>query len=80
MDGAAAIHALRRIDPGIPIILMSGLPPAMDSPEVAGLRIQGVIGKPFVSEELLILIREVIDRGYRDAEPVGDRSAGISAK
>jgi PAS domain S-box-containing protein len=80
MDGAAAIHALRRIDPGIPIILMSGLPPAMDSPEVAGLRIQGVIGKPFVSEELLILIREVIDRGYRDAEPVGDRSAdGIAA-
>jgi PAS domain S-box-containing protein len=61
MDGAASIQALRRIDADIPIILMSGLPPSMDAPEVAGLGIQGIIGKPFKSEELLLLIREIID-------------------
>jgi PAS domain S-box-containing protein len=69
MDGAAAIQALRRIDPKIPIILMSGLPPAMDSPEVAGLGLQGIIGKPFKSEDLLILIREVIDGAGRNVTP-----------
>ncbi|MGA2639281.1 MAG: PAS domain S-box protein [Spirochaetia bacterium] len=67
MDGAAAIQALRRIDPGVPVILMSGLPSSMESPEVAGLGIQGVIGKPFKSEDLLLLIREVIDRASSNA-------------
>jgi two-component system cell cycle sensor histidine kinase/response regulator CckA len=69
MDGAAAIQALRKIDAGIPVILMSGLPPAMDSPEVVGLGIQGIIGKPFKSEDLLILIREVIDAAPRRVSP-----------
>ena len=65
MDGPTAVLALRRIDPGIPVILMSGLPPSKGSPEVAGLDLQGIVGKPFNSEELLMLIREVLDHAHR---------------
>ncbi len=61
MGGAAAVNALRKIDPGIPVILMSGLPPAKESPAVTELGVDGVIGKPFRAEELLGLVREVLD-------------------
>ena len=32
-----------------------------DSPEVARLGVQGIIGKPFKAEALLTLIRDVLD-------------------
>ena len=61
MSGAAMVAALRKKYGGIPVIMMSGLPPARDAPELARLGIQGVIGKPFKAEELLMLARDLLD-------------------
>jgi len=61
MNGAAMVAAFRRKLGSIPVIIMSGLPPARDSPELARLGIQGVIGKPFKAEELLMLVRDLLD-------------------
>jgi len=61
MGGASVVTALRKAHGKVPVIIMSGLPPASDSPEVARLDVQGIIGKPFKAEELLMLIRDVLD-------------------
>jgi PAS domain S-box-containing protein len=61
MGGAAVVTSLRKAFGKIPVIIMSGLPPAKESPEVARLGVQGIIGKPFKAEELLTLIRDVMD-------------------
>jgi two-component system cell cycle sensor histidine kinase/response regulator CckA len=61
MNGAAMVTALRRKYGGVPVIMMSGLPPARDAPELARLGVQGVIGKPFKAEELLTLVRDLLD-------------------
>lgn len=61
MGGAAAVEAVRRIDREVPVILMSGLPPPRNSPEAESLHIQGIIGKPFKAEDLLMLVRDVLD-------------------
>jgi PAS domain S-box-containing protein len=61
MGGAELVAALRRAHENLPVVIMSGLPPLRDSPEVVRLGVQGVIGKPFNAEELLSQIREVLD-------------------
>ena len=69
LSGPSAVEALRRLEPDIPAILMSGLPPAAGSPEVDRLGVQGIVSKPFRSEELLVLIHEVLD-ATRPPSPV----------
>ena len=61
LGGACVVSALREAHGNVPVIIMSGLPPAKDSPEVARLSVQGIIGKPFKAEDLLTLIRDVLD-------------------
>ena len=61
LGGAAVVSALRQTHGDVPVIIMSGLPPSKDSPEVARLGVQGIIGKPFRAEDLLTLIRDVLD-------------------
>ncbi len=61
MGGATVVSALRRIHVGVPVVIMSGLPPLKDSPEVVHLGVQGIIGKPFKAEELLMLVRDILD-------------------
>ncbi|HUI69978.1 MAG TPA: response regulator, partial [Spirochaetia bacterium] len=64
MGGASVVAALREAHGKVPVIIMSGLPPASDSPEVTRLDVQGIIGKPFQAEELLVLIRDVLDSAF----------------
>jgi two-component system cell cycle sensor histidine kinase/response regulator CckA len=69
MGGAAVVARLRTVFGRIPVIIMSGLPPALESPEVVRLGVQGIIGKPFKAEELLTLIRDVLDAVTARAAP-----------
>ncbi len=58
MDGAATVLALKRIDPAVKIIVVSGL-------EVSGVikaSVQGFLGKPYTAQTLLQLVREVLER------------------
>jgi len=57
VSGLSAVEVLRRLEPDLPVILMSGLPPAAGSLEVDRHGVQGIVSKPFRSEELLVLVR-----------------------
>ena len=56
MDCAAMIRALRRLNPNLPIIAASGLPPA----EINSLNVNAFLSKPFTAEKLLTTLAEVL--------------------
>jgi two-component system, cell cycle sensor histidine kinase and response regulator CckA len=60
MDGHASIRAIRRINPGIKIIAVSGLAEKDKLAKIADTRVQAFLPKPYTAERLLKTIREVI--------------------
>ncbi len=61
MDGAETMHELRRVSPLLPIIAMSGMTPDGMLAEATDAGLQRFISKPFATEQLLQVVREVID-------------------
>jgi two-component system, cell cycle sensor histidine kinase and response regulator CckA len=59
MDGAVTIRALRRIDPKMKIVAMSGLAQSSDSPLAADAT--AYVHKPFNAAILLTTSREVLE-------------------
>jgi len=57
MDGVELTRAVRRIAPGLPIIGMSGLPEKEGAASVPGAQTNSFLVKPFVSDQLLSLLR-----------------------
>ncbi len=55
MDGAATIRALRKLNPALPIIAASGLPPA----DADSLHVNAFLSKPYTAEKLLTTIAEI---------------------
>ena len=64
MDGLMLIAALRRIDPGVKIIAVSGLNNNSHAANTAGKGGGHFLTKPYTAEELLVLLRKVIDGGH----------------
>ena len=60
MDGAATITALRKISPGIKIILASGHDLHRKSDTDFRLQTDGTLEKPFTVEKLLTTVHEVL--------------------
>lgn len=60
MDGASLIRALRKIDPAIKIVAMSGLISDDKTSELAELQIQSVLSKPFTAEKLLTRVAAIL--------------------
>lgn len=60
MDGHASIRAIRKINPGIKIIAVSGLAEKNKLAKIADTRVQAFLPKPYTAERLLKTIREVI--------------------
>jgi PAS domain S-box-containing protein len=56
MDGAATIRALRRLNPSLPIIAASGLPPA----EINELNANRFLPKPYTAEKLLTTLAAIL--------------------
>ena len=63
MDGPAMIRAIRKLDPGVKIIGMSGLMNAEQTAELQDLDVTSFLTKPFTAEKLLVTISEVIAKG-----------------
>ncbi len=61
MDGAATVHALRRIDPKVKIIVSSGLLTEMDPVKLAMLNIQGSLTKPYSADKLVSTVHRVLN-------------------
>jgi PAS domain S-box-containing protein len=60
MDGAAVIRALKKIDPGVRIVAMSGLMNLDQTAELRNLRIDHLLAKPFTAETLLKELRAAL--------------------
>lgn len=60
MDGASLVRALRKIDPDVQIIAMSGLMSAGQTAELRSQNIQQFLTKPFTAEALLNMLAEII--------------------
>jgi PAS domain S-box-containing protein len=58
MDGAAAIRALRALDPGVRIVATSGL---VDGSGPTGLGVRGFLAKPYTAAELVRAVREALE-------------------
>jgi two-component system cell cycle sensor histidine kinase/response regulator CckA len=57
MDGAATIRALRRLNPNLPIVAASGLPPA----ETNSLDVNAFLSKPYTAEKLLTVLAQILE-------------------
>jgi PAS domain S-box-containing protein len=60
MDGHASIRAIRKINPGIKIIAVSGLAEKNKLAKIADTRVQAFLPKPYTAERLLKTLRDVI--------------------
>ncbi len=58
MDGAATIRALRKLNPTLPIIAASGLPPA----DAGSLNVNAFLAKPYTAEKLLTTLAEILKK------------------
>ena len=60
MDGTALIRALKKMDPEIKVVAMSGLTSEGTTAELTSLNVNGFLGKPFSAETLLTLLAEIL--------------------
>ncbi|HTH51978.1 MAG TPA: PAS domain S-box protein [Pyrinomonadaceae bacterium] len=61
MDGPSMIRALKRINPAVRVIGMSGLMNPEQTAELESLNVEGYLSKPFTADKLLTTISEVLD-------------------
>src|SRR5258708_21981771 len=63
MDGPATLQELRKLDPAIQVIAVSGLGSESALDTVSKLTVQKYLRKPFTPLELLTALRDALDRG-----------------
>jgi CheY-like chemotaxis protein len=61
MDGAAAVAALKAINPGLRIVCCSGLASGTDLAMVQALGVRHFVPKPYTAETILATIRKALD-------------------
>ncbi|NNG00812.1 MAG: response regulator [Desulfobacteraceae bacterium] len=69
MTGERLVAEMRDIRPGIPIIMCTGYSSKIDAGKARAIGINAFIMKPVASEELSLIIREVLDSGQPDLTP-----------
>jgi CheY-like chemotaxis protein len=62
MDGSAVVEAIRKLDPNIAVIAVSGMPLDGEILKQKKLAVQGFLRKPYSSDRLLTLIHSVLNR------------------
>lgn len=60
LDGASAISAIKRFNPSIKTVAMSGLINAEQSANLKSLGVQAILSKPFTAEKLLTTLAEIL--------------------
>jgi CheY-like chemotaxis protein len=61
MNGIQLAEEIKRINPGIPIILLSGYSSDVPKKQIKATLINGFITKPISKNELAAVIRKVLD-------------------
>ncbi len=62
MDGAALVRALKKIDPDIKVVAMSGLTSEGTTAELTSLKVNAFLSKPFSAEILLTTFSEMFGK------------------
>jgi CheY-like chemotaxis protein len=70
VDGIDAAHAIQRLAPELAIVLMSGALPADFAARTAGLRLVGVLSKPFPLAALRTLLRRALANSATRSKPM----------
>ena len=60
MDGAAPIRALKKIEPEVKVIAMSGLASAGQSAELRNMNVDAFLTKPYSAETLLTMLADLL--------------------
>ncbi len=61
MDGEALIRALKKMDPGIKVIAMSGLMSSGQTAELRNLNVGAFLSKPFTADTLITALEKVLN-------------------
>ena len=70
MDGLTTVRILRRIDPEVRIVCVSGLTASTHDGEAAGLGVKHFLAKPYTAEALLSVLRQLLSsEGGNGAAP-----------
>ena len=64
MDGSLTIRALKKINPEVKIVAMSGLVSGEKFSELAGTDIQAFLSKPFTTKELLTTLKQAVSNSF----------------
>jgi CheY-like chemotaxis protein len=75
MDGPSTIHALRRLNPQVKIIAISGVSSEEYSNHAALAGVKGALAKPFTTAEFLQALDKVLHGQKADAVVAGDKNA-----
>jgi len=67
MDGPATVQALRKIDPSVKVIAVSGLGSESALEKVGELNVQEFLRKPFTPQDLLTTLRDALDGRAKNA-------------
>ncbi len=67
MNGLMLIRALRRIEPGLKIIISTGRNDDSQEEQMATLKVDGYLMKPFTTRNLLLKLNHVLHPGLQDA-------------
>ncbi|MBE7503499.1 MAG: PAS domain S-box protein [Verrucomicrobiales bacterium] len=67
MNGPALVQALRELNPGLPVLGMTGLPDRPGADDLEGFALSAVLTKPFPGEELQRELRHVLEGAGRPA-------------
>ena len=59
MDGRECLQALRRINPGVRVVLASGYSEETIERRFSGLRLDGIVKKPWAPEALIALVQRI---------------------
>jgi two-component system, cell cycle response regulator CpdR len=78
MNGADAAHAIQKIAPDLPIVLMSGAIPTHYTDRISRLNLAGVLEKPFTLAVLRAMILQALGDGVT-LEPDGAKTGQAQA-
>ena len=62
LDGPGTIRAIKRINPEIKVVAMSGLMNAEQTAELEGLNVDGFLSKPYTAERLLTTLAAILEK------------------
>jgi YesN/AraC family two-component response regulator len=60
MDGVTMTRAIKKINPNIKTVAMSGLMNAEQTAELQNLKVNAFLSKPFTAETLLVTLSDVL--------------------